>query len=333
MDAEQRAVVTPNTNAGRQAPLGRCSHQRTIANVTVTLKDGSGTTVGTTTTDGVGNYQFPNVTPGPYTVVETDPGFVSTTPNSVAVNAPAGGTAVANFGDQKAPTQGNGNVTGTVFNDLNGNGTQDPGEPGIPGVTVTLKDPSGNPVGTTTTDASGNYSFPNVPPGTYTVVETDPPGFVSTTPNSVPVVVTPNSTTNADFGDRQAPQPQKANVVGTVFEDINGNGTQEPGEPGIANVTVTLKDGSGTTVGTTTTDGVGNYQFPNVTPGPYTVVETDPAGFVSTTPNSVAVNAQPGDHDARDRCSNGTWHRRDGDVEGRGNVPRRLQLPDLETGS
>ncbi|MFN8498618.1 MAG: SdrD B-like domain-containing protein [Anaerolineae bacterium] len=75
------------------------------------------------------------------------------------------GTAVANFGDQKAPTQGNGNVTGTVFNDLNGNGTQDPGEPGIPGVTVTLKDPSGNPVGTTTTDASGNYSFPNVPPG------------------------------------------------------------------------------------------------------------------------------------------------------------------------
>ncbi|MFN8498616.1 MAG: hypothetical protein U0641_12260 [Anaerolineae bacterium] len=40
------------------------------------------------------------MTPGPYTVVETDPaGFVSTTPNSVAV---AGGTA---HGDQKAPTR------------------------------------------------------------------------------------------------------------------------------------------------------------------------------------------------------------------------------------
>ncbi|MFN8498615.1 MAG: SdrD B-like domain-containing protein [Anaerolineae bacterium] len=156
---------------------------------------------------------------------------MSTTPNSVAVNAPAGGTAVANFGDQQAPTQGNGNVTGNVFNDLNGDGVRQPGEPGIPGVTVTLKDGAGNTVGTTTTDPNGNYSFPNVPPGTYTVVETDPSGFVSTTPNSVPVVVTPNSTSNADFGDQQLAQPLKANVAGTVYNDLNGDGVFQPSIP------------------------------------------------------------------------------------------------------
>jgi len=33
---------------------------------------------------------------------------------------------------------------------------------------------------TTVTDSSGNYSFTNLPPGSYTVVETDPSGYLST---------------------------------------------------------------------------------------------------------------------------------------------------------
>jgi uncharacterized repeat protein (TIGR01451 family) len=62
-----------------------------------------------------------------------------------------------------------GSIGDFVWNDVNGNGIQDPGEPGIPGVTVTLFDSNGNQVAQTTTNAQGNYIFSNVPAGTYVV--------------------------------------------------------------------------------------------------------------------------------------------------------------------
>lgn len=57
-----------------------------------------------------------------------------------------------------------------VWNDQDGDGVQDSGEPGIGGVTVTLTgtDGQGNPVSLTTTTApDGSYLFPNLVPGTY----------------------------------------------------------------------------------------------------------------------------------------------------------------------
>lgn len=70
-----------------------------------------------------------------------------------------------------------------VWIDLNGNGIQDAGEPGVGGVTVKLVDSNGNVVATTITDANGFYNFPNVTPGTYTVMFTLPDGFEFTAPN------------------------------------------------------------------------------------------------------------------------------------------------------
>ena len=66
----------------------------------------------------------------------------------------------------------------TVWNDANGNGIQDAGEPGIPGVTVTLLDSNGNPIPghTTVTDANGKYKF-KVDAGTYYVQFSLPSGF------------------------------------------------------------------------------------------------------------------------------------------------------------
>ncbi|MBC8535831.1 DUF7507 domain-containing protein [Feifania hominis] len=60
-------------------------------------------------------------------------------------------------------------ITGIVFNDLNHNGQYDTGEPGIPGVYVTLYSAGG--CTTTQTDAAGNYGFSVASAGTYTVYE------------------------------------------------------------------------------------------------------------------------------------------------------------------
>ena len=75
-----------------------------------------------------------------------------------------------------------GKVTGTKYNDVNGNGTRDAGEPGLSGWTITL-DKNGTSV-TTTTDASGNFEFDDVEPGTYTVCETFKSAWFQTQPSS-----------------------------------------------------------------------------------------------------------------------------------------------------
>ncbi|SHH95943.1 DUF6923 family protein, partial [Virgibacillus chiguensis] len=66
-----------------------------------------------------------------------------------------------------------------------------------------------------------------------------------------------------------------ATIQGTVFEDVNQNGTYNPpGDPGIPNVTVVLEDPNGICT-TTMTDGLGDYSFSGLTiVGTYTVYET-----------------------------------------------------------
>ena len=259
-----------------------------IAGVTVKLVDPTtGAVIANATTTVTGAYLFTGVTPGTYNVVETDPGgYVSTTVNTLPVSVPAGGSASAQFGDQRLGT-----VSGITFSDLNGNGVQDPGEPGTAGVTVTLiNSTTGGVVATTTTGPTGLYTFTNLTPGSYIVQETDPAGVVSTTPNTVPISLASGGSATANFGD----QPEGV-VAGTVFNDLNGNGVRDPAESGIGGVTVRLIDPiTGSTVFTTTTASDGTYVFDGIPPNNYLVAETDPSGFVSTTSNLVAVTVPAG---------------------------------------
>ena len=62
--------------------------------------------------------------------------------------------------------------------------------------------------------------------------------------------------------------------------DLDGNGVQDAGEPGIAGVTVNLSGPGGPL--STTTDGTGKYQFTGLVPGTYTVSVVAPAGYVAT---------------------------------------------------
>jgi hypothetical protein len=75
-----------------------------------------------------------------------------------------------------------GRIGDFVWWDQNSNGIQDPGEPGIAGVLVTLSSSSGTLLDSQWTDANGGYLFINLPAGTYVVTAHAPPGFVATLP-------------------------------------------------------------------------------------------------------------------------------------------------------
>src|SRR6185436_5664986 len=185
-------------------------------------------------------------------------------PLSVAVTAP-NNSPNNNFG--YVP----GGITGTVFTDTNNNGTRDGGEPGIPGVTVT--GPNGQ---TTTTDSNGNFTFTNVPGGTYTV---DTPVTPETT-----VTVTPGQTTTGVTLAHAA-----GSLSGFTYVDSNNNGVKDAGEPPIGSVTVTGPGGA-----TTVTAADGSYSFVNLETGTYNVSAPAAAsGKARSTPSplSVAVTA------------------------------------------
>jgi protocatechuate 3,4-dioxygenase beta subunit len=213
-----------------------------------------------------------------------------------------------------------------VWNDINNNGVVDAGEPGIAGVTVRLLNTSGTVLATTTTDANGNYLFSNLLPGDYQVEIEPPAGYVTSTgtngsatgpyeaapdpdndinnddngtqngavirsstvtlsPNSEPINdgdTNANSNLTVDFG-----LYQPASLGDLVWHDQDGDGVQDPGEPGVPGVTVTLYTSDGTVVGTTTTDANGQYNFDNLAPGDYYVVFTNlpPELPFITTPN------------------------------------------------
>jgi len=65
------------------------------------------------------------------------------------------------------------------------------------------------------------------------------------------------------------PQAASGSVASCVWEDTNGNGIFEGGEPGLANVPVRLRDTDGNLIAEMVTDAQGNYQFDDVLAGIY----------------------------------------------------------------
>jgi SdrD B-like domain/Secretion system C-terminal sorting domain len=201
-----------------------------------------------------------------------------------------------------------------VWFDANGDGNNDGGaaEPGVAGVTVTLYDAAtGNIVAVTTTDANGNYLFNNLPPNTnYQVGFSAPAGTVLTTGGTLS---TGNNTTNSDASPLTGKTttfssgPAGTQIIGVdaglkndpkgaigdfVWNDINNNGIQDAGEPGVPGVTMKLYDpgpdglvggGDDILLATTTTDANGYYVFPNLDPAKYFVVATPVAGYTNST--------------------------------------------------
>jgi serine-aspartate repeat-containing protein C/D/E len=191
-----------------------------------------------------------------------------------------------------------GSISGTKYNDFNGNGRPDPGEVPIPNWQIYLDINNNGRVDfnepSTLTNAQGNYIFVNLPPGAYQVREVQQPNFRQTTPNPTPINITSGANvTNINFGN----QFFAGTIAGTKFNDINSNARIDPGEQPLANWQIYLDlNRNGRLDGgepTTFTNPQGNYAFINIPANTYLVREVQQPGFRQTTPDPGPINLTP----------------------------------------
>ena len=262
-----------------------------LPGVTVTLEIENGSTIAVLTGP-LGNYEFA-VAPGIYLrLTSSGPGgdYYPTTPESVILYISSVGVYPRNdFG--YADDSDVALITGLVFNDLNGNGEQDFGEPGLADAVIRLDDTQVFTTGGTGL-LTGTFTFIVDQTGLHMLQETNPPDYRSTTPDNVHVNVdTLGESYYVEFGDTQ--NPVVASIYGTVFDDSNSSGEQDPGEPGLPGVVISVTVGGGTGVLTTTTKSYGQYSygFEVDEAGLHTITEQDPAkpGYHSTTPDEITL--------------------------------------------
>ena len=208
-------------------------------------------------------------------------------------------TAGAIFEMQQTPLPAS--ISGTVFEDIDLDNSQDTGEPGIGSVSLALQQLVGGQyadTGTTTvSDADGSYRFEDLLPGTYRVVETQPTGYFSVGATAGNVGgVTRGSVEDADtisgialLGGEDSvendfAEAAPAKLSGHVYHDADNDGMFDAGENGIAGATVrairVLSDGSTAETRNTTSAADGSWVITNLRPGQWKVVEVTPAGYL-----------------------------------------------------
>lgn len=291
----------------------------------------SGSAIDTAVTDVNGNYLFEGVADGSYFVgVDTNtlPGssFTQTgDPDEVGACTTCDNEGSTTLNNNDGNPANDDDVTldfgytipnvifGNVWEDNDGDGSQEAGENGIAGVTVFLDDCGANaicgdgddgPTISTTTDANGDYVFGDVPDGNYRVrvdagnaplgpdwnqtADPDEPGQCVTCDDQTSAIITVSGGNIYGPYDFAYTQTGNSNVGDTIYTDWDGDGVEDAGEEGIANVTVYLyEDANGdgvidpdddALVDTQVTDGTGFYEFTGLAAGNFIVVvdEDDP---------------------------------------------------------
>ncbi|MBK7041375.1 MAG: carboxypeptidase regulatory-like domain-containing protein [Bacteroidetes bacterium] len=302
------------------------------AGVTVRLYDNTNTLLATTISNNNGYYIFNNLAAGTYyvnfsnfppgykltmqtqganTAVDSDPEITTGSTSLITLN---NGEINLTVDAGLAPNDNRitkGSIGDKVWNDVDADGIQDEGELGVQGVTVTLYQQNGiTVISSTQTDPLGNYIFTDLDQGSYVVGFSNLPiGYTFSSANqgndteidadadaasggktTIILLDEGDIILSIDAGIHQA--AGLAGIGDIVWNDLNLNGLQDQGEPGIPGVTVKLINNLGVILANTTTDANGVYQFTGLTPGDYKVQFSNlPAGYSFTTPNA-GVNSQ-----------------------------------------
>lgn len=181
-------------------------------------------------------------------------------------------------------------LTGSIFEDLDGDGVQGPGEPGIPNVVIAITEASSGDTFYVSTDESGEYvAFTHSSSVTVDVDESSLPDGYTRTAGVDPevIAITPGIENNLGTDGFRA---TLGTVSGQVRLDTDGNGNLLDSDSGITGVNLELYtdpngDGNpadGSLVDTTVSLADGSFSFTDVPLGNYVVVETDPTGHSSS---------------------------------------------------
>ncbi len=259
-------------------PVGMTGNFSTITNITV--NNGNNTIV---LSDMIFTSTAATPTPSPtFTPTPTlNPLFTPTptvTPGG-PTPTPPGPTSTPTPSPTPVPTS---TITGRIFIDTNLNGTQDGGESAFSGGAEIIV--TGTSYARTITDGAGNYSFPSLFVGSYTVYVSIPNNYSSTTSTNVNVTIAPGGIVNYGI-------VPSFSVIGNIFNDINKNLRMDSGETVIPNAEVDSTGG-------TFAQNNGIYEIQDLKAGTYTITYITPLpnGFymIYPKPPSFQVTVGPG---------------------------------------
>ena len=208
------------------------------------------------------------------------------------------------------------NVGNFVWDDLDSDGLQDPGEPGLAGINVQLWNSAKTMlISSAVTNASGQYTLVAPTPGDYRIrvvlssggdlfspkdatgsdqtdSDINPTGTsagftdIYTFPNNLISITTIDAGVIRFRTPTPTRTPTPINLGNFVWHDLNGNGIQNAGEPGVGGVTLQLWNSAKTQlIASTTTNSSGIYSLIAPVPGDYRIRVLLPAGSSFTLAN------------------------------------------------
>ena len=218
-------------------------------------------------------------------------------------------------------------VAGNVWNDINGNGVRDTGEPGLGGWEVYVDLDTNNSLDAgepqSTTNAAGDYTIVGIEPGTHRVAVVQQINYLPTSPSTgYQTVIAPNDGTqsNINFGNKLRTD---AAIGGVVYVDRDHDGVRDAGEEGLAGITVYLDENNNALLDpdevsavssvdlfyTPGVDEAGVYRFDHLPGGTYVVRQIIPVELSATPASELAKSVTVGPADDRNDIDLGDRYR------------------------